>query len=107
MSAATLILGRLSQAKDEALSNVTQELLTNPKFAQALGHTVQSVTKVKQRVDRNVALAMSFSGVPSKRDYGKLAHRAKSLNKNIDRLEERLDDVVVRLERLGETVEKL
>ncbi|MCB1152244.1 MAG: hypothetical protein H6684_04815 [Deltaproteobacteria bacterium] len=107
MSAAVGILGRLNQVKDEAISNVTQELLTNPKFAQALGNTVQSVAKTKQRIDRNVALAMSLSGLPSKRDYSKLAHRAKSLNKNIDRLEERLDDVVLRLERLGEKVEKL
>lgn len=96
------LLGRLAKIRDEKMDEIATELLSNPRFAQALGAAIARVTKTKERVNRNVALMMSMTGLPSKNDYEALAQRAQSMSKNINRIEERIDDLTARLEKLGD-----
>ncbi|MCZ7584322.1 MAG: hypothetical protein M5R36_13835 [Deltaproteobacteria bacterium] len=92
---------RLGKMRDETIADMTHELLTNPRFASALGAAVQRAAKTKRRFDRNVALVSSMAGIPSKRDYDRLAERAQGLEKNVSRLEDRIDSLALRLEKLG------
>ena len=96
------LLGRLAKLRDEKMDEIATELLSNPRFAQALGAAIARVTKTKERMNRNVALMMSMTGLPSKNDYETLAQRAQSMSKNINRLEERIDELTARLEKLGD-----
>jgi hypothetical protein len=95
------ILSRLTKMKDEVLADVTQEFLTNPRFAAAMGTAVQRVMKTKKKLDRNVAMLISLSGIPSKTDYDRLADRAQNLGKSIARIEERIDEMVLKMEHLS------
>lgn len=94
------ILSRIGKMKDEVLADFTHELLTNPRFAKAIGVSVQRIIRTKEKIDRNLSLVMTLSGIPSKADYDRLADRAQSLGKGIARIEERIDEMVLRLEKL-------
>ena len=94
------ILSSLGKMKEEMLTDFTNEFLTNPRFATAMGAAVQRVIRTKKKIDRNVAMLISLSGIPSKADYDRLADRAQNLGKSIARIEERIDEMVLKLEKL-------
>jgi hypothetical protein len=101
MTEAKSFIERVGGMKDEVVADITHELLTNPRFAKALGSAVKRATKTKEKLDRNVSLLISLSGIPSKNDYDRLSERAGSLAGSIARIEERIDDLVIRLEKLS------
>jgi predicted nucleic acid-binding Zn-ribbon protein len=104
MNDANSILQKISRMRDDALNDMTKELLTNPRFAEALGHAVQKATRAKSRMNRNVALMMSLGGLPTKKDYDALAQRAQGLSKTLVRMEERIDEMSARIEKLTDRV---
>ena len=100
MSEKRSILSRLSRMREEVVADVTHELLTNPRFAGALGSAVKRTVKTKKKANRNVGLVMSLSGIPSKADFDRLADRTMNLGKHFARLEEQIDELTLRLEKL-------
>ncbi len=88
--------------KDEVLEDIAHEFLTNPRFGNALGAAMRRVVHTKERINRDVALFMGLAGIPSKSDFDRLTDRAMGLNKNVLRLEKRIDELVLRVERLAE-----
>ncbi|MBZ0271858.1 hypothetical protein K8I61_07455 [bacterium] len=95
----------IRELSDNGLSELRHELLTNPRVAQTLGGAVNRVATAKRHWDRNVSLAMSAAGIPSKNDYDHLATSALSLARSIERIEERLDEMLVRVERLAHAID--
>ncbi len=93
---------KLGKMKDEVLEDIAHEFLTNPRFGNALGAAMRRAAGTKQRLNRDVAIIMGLAGVPSKTDFDRLADRAMGLNKNVHRLEKRIDELVLRVEKLAE-----
>jgi|AntAceMinimDraft_14_1070370.scaffolds.fasta_scaffold81074_2 hypothetical protein len=92
---------RLTKMKDDVLEDIAHEFLTNPRFGNALGAALRRAFSTKERMNRDVAIFMGLAGVPSKTDFDRLADRAMGLNKNVLRLEKRIDELVLRVEKLA------
>jgi len=84
---------------EEKMSDLTNELLSNPKFASALGKTIQKAMETKGKFDKNIQVILSAVNMPTKEDYDRMADRVNSLNKNLNELELRIDDLIERIEK--------
>ncbi|MGH7802874.1 MAG: tryptophan 2,3-dioxygenase family protein, partial [Candidatus Binatia bacterium] len=76
------------------MNKLLEELLSNPRFAEALGKTVQAALETKGRVDRNMQTVLSLLNLPSKSDYKKLATKIEALQGSMVNLSIKLDRVL-------------
>ena len=86
---------------EEKMGDITNELMSNPKFANALGATIQKAMETKGKFDKNVQILLGALNMPTKEDYDRLADRVSALNKSLNELELRIDDLIHRLEKVS------
>jgi len=99
MSGEKGLVNRLADAGEQKLQDMVDELVSNPRFAEALGRALAGATQTKRTVDRNVRLALNLVNVPTKADYDDLVRKVVKLGDTVTKLEQRLDAVVGRLEK--------
>ena len=87
---------RLSEAGEEALTDVTQALLENPLFNQVLATTLGA----GERALAAQRSAMSALNVPSGDDLDRLERRLRSLSGRLEEVEDRLDEIADELAAL-------
>jgi hypothetical protein len=95
------LIGKVKAMGDQAMTDFANELLSNPKFAKALGKAIQRAMAAKGALDKNLQLVFNAVNLPTKADHEKLIRRVEKTNQTIAGLESRIDDLVARIERLS------
>jgi hypothetical protein len=80
---------RLSTAGEEALGEITQALLDNPLFNQALAAALGA----GERALAAQRSAMSALSIPSASDVERIERRLRSVSNRLEVLEDRLDEI--------------
>ncbi|MDP8225940.1 MAG: hypothetical protein P9L99_21445 [Candidatus Lernaella stagnicola] len=106
MSESKNLVGRLVDASEEKLQDIADELLSNPRFAEALGRAIRRADETKGAVDRNLRLVLNMVNVPTKADYDDLVRKVVKLGDTISKMETRLDAMASRLEKLADRWEE-
>lgn len=94
---------RLLADGEEKFQDMVNELISNPRFAEALGKALDSGARTKSKVDRNLQAALHLAHVPTKSDYEELVKKVTGLGHDVSKLEKRLDKILMRLEALAES----
>lgn len=87
-------LSRFLSLGEERMNKILEELMSNPRFAEALGKAVQTALETKGRVDRNMQTVLSLLNLPSKSDYRKLATKIEALQGSLVNLNLKLDRIL-------------
>lgn len=88
------LLHRILEMGEQRLNQAAEELLSNPRFAEAMGRAVQTAMETKGRVDQNMQNVLGFLNVPSSRDYQKLAAKVEALQGSLVNLNMKLDRLI-------------
>jgi hypothetical protein len=87
------ILKRLYGFGEEKLARFAEELLSNPRVADAFSAALRKAFETKGRVDRNMQLLLGLMNLPSRADLTRLATKIEAiqgslvnLNLKVDRL---------------------
>ncbi len=104
MSEKKPIIQRMRETSEEKLRDMADELLSNPRFAEAFGAAIGRAAKTRAKVDRNIRLILNLASVPTKSDYEDLVRKVVKLGDAVGKLETRLDVIGARLERLGDNL---
>lgn len=87
------ILKRLYGFGEERLARLAEELLSNPRFAEALSRALQSAFATKGKMDRNMQTLLGLLNLPSRTDVNRLLTKLEAiqgslvnLNLKVDRL---------------------
>lgn len=102
MSGKKGLVDRLKDAGEEKMQDMAEELISNPRFAEALGRALAGAAETKKSLNRNVRLALNLVNVPTKADYDDLVRKVVKLGDTVTKLEQRLDTVIGRLEKTTE-----
>jgi len=92
----------LLAAGEEKFDDMINELVTNPRFAEALGRTIQRGVGAKKTLDRRMRVALNLVNLPSRADYDDLTRRVVDLGRTIARLETRIDAITARMTALAD-----
>jgi len=88
-----------------AWAKVLEQAMSTETFAQAMGKQLESFLNtagpVKKAAEQQVEVALSALGVPSRSQVVGLAWQLVQLEEKVDRLEDRLDAILKRLNELG------
>ena len=90
---------RLFEMGEERLNGLAEELLSNPRFTEAIGKTIQKAMETKGRVDRNMQTVLALLNLPSKTDYRKLATKIEALQGSLVNLNIKLDRILAQQEK--------
>jgi hypothetical protein len=89
----THILKRLYGLGEEALGRFAEDMLANPRVAEAFAAAIQKAFETKGRVDRNMQTVLALLNLPSRADMNRLVTKMEAiqgslvtLNLKIDRL---------------------
>ena len=91
---------RLLEASEEKLQDAAEELLSNPRFAEALRAVIDRAAQAKKKADSRLRFSLNLLNIPTKLDYDDLVRRVVQLGDDISRLEARLDAIIGRLENI-------
>jgi hypothetical protein len=87
------ILRRLFGFGEEALARLAEELLANPRVADAFSQALQKAIEAKGRVDRNMQTVLGLLNLPSRADLTRILTKLEAiqgslvnLNLKVDRL---------------------
>ena len=85
------ILKRLYGFGEEALGRLAEEMLANPRVAEAFSRALQKAFETKGRVDRNMQTVLGLLNVPSRHDVTKLATKLEAIQGNLMNLNLKVD----------------
>jgi hypothetical protein len=87
------LVKRLYGFGEEALARLVQELLSNPRVAEAFTAALQKGFAAKTQMDRNMQTVLGLLNVPSRHDFNRLLTKLEAiqgslvnLNLKVDRL---------------------
>ena len=87
-------LQRMYELGEKRLNALAEEVLSNPRFAEILGGTVQKAMQTKGQVDRNMQTLLGLLNLPSRADYRKLATKIEALQGSLVNLNIKLDRIL-------------
>jgi len=88
---------RLKSKGEQRVSEITNEIFSNPRFASALGKAIQLAIKTKGKMDKNVQTILGAMNVPTRDDYDRLAERINALSKSVGEIELRVEKLINQL----------
>jgi hypothetical protein len=87
------ILKRLYGFGEEALGRLAEDMLANPRVAEAFSRALQKAFETKGRVDRNMQTVLGLLNLPSRADVSRILTKLEAiqgslvnLNLKVDRL---------------------
>lgn len=92
-------LKKLKQKGEKKFTEITNEILSNPRFASALGKAIQLAMQTKGKVDKNIQAILGAMNVPTRDDYDRLVERINALSKSVGELELRVEKLINQLEK--------
>jgi hypothetical protein len=72
-------LNRLKESGEGAFNRLSEQLLENPLFLDAMRHTLEA----KGQMDRTISGTLDFVNLPSKNDIGRIVEELESLSAKI------------------------
>jgi hypothetical protein len=81
------------------LMQFAEELLSNPRMAEAFSAALTRAAQTKGQVDRNMQMLLGMLNVPSKADYNRLLSKIEALQGSLVNLNIKLDRVLAERER--------
>lgn len=91
---------RLLEFGEEKFQDAVDELMSNPRFAEALGQSIERGVRAKGQADKGMRLALNLVNLPARQDYDDLVRRVMQLGEEVSWLETRLDAVIGKLDAL-------
>jgi len=85
------ILSWIVETGETRLMQFAEELLANPRMADALSGALRRATHTKGQVDRNMQILLGLLNLPSKADYNRLLSKIESLQGSLVNLNIKLD----------------
>ena len=89
---------KLKSKGGQKITEITNEILSNPRFASALGKAIQLAMETKGKIDKNIQTILGAMNVPTRDDYDKLAERISALSKTVSELELRVEKLLSKIE---------
>lgn len=87
------ILKRLYEMGEAKLGQLAEELLSNPRVADAFAHTLRKAFETKGKVDKNLQSVLALLNMPSRADVSRILTKLEAiqgslvnLNLKVDRL---------------------
>jgi len=93
------LLSWIVEMGETRLLQFAEELLANPKMAEAFSSALQRAAKTKGQVDRNMQMVLGMLNLPSKADYNRLLSKIESLQGSLVNLNIKLDRLLADRER--------
>ena len=93
------ILSWVVEMGEARLAQFAEELLANPRMADAFSAALQRAARTKGQVDRNMQMLLGILNVPSKADYNRLLSKVESLQGSLVNLNIKLDRLLAERER--------
>jgi hypothetical protein len=93
------ILSWVVEMGETRLMQFADELLSNPKMAEAFSAALQRAARTKGQVDRNMQMLLGLLNLPSKADYNRLLAKIESLQGSLVNLNIKLDRLLAERER--------
>lgn len=84
------ILSRLRMRGEEFFTQVSAELMSNPRFMKALEKTMETAWKGKAKLDDGVAKALKNMNIPTRTEFKRAVRRIESLEDQVADLKKRL-----------------
>jgi hypothetical protein len=88
------ILQRIVEMGEGQMKSLLEELMSSPRFAEAVGKTLQQAMATKGTVDRNMQTILGLLNLPSKADYKKLSTKIEALQGSLVNLNIKLDRIL-------------
>jgi hypothetical protein len=92
------LLSWIVEMGETRLMQFAEELLSNPKMAEAFTAALQRAARTKGQVDRNMQMILGLLNVPSKADYNRLLAKIESLQGSLVNLNIKIDRMLAELE---------
>jgi hypothetical protein len=90
----THILKRLYGFGEESLGRLLEELLSNPRVAEAFSTALRKGFEAKGRVDRNMQTVLRLLNVPSRADLNRLVTKVEALQGALVNLSLKVDRLI-------------
>lgn len=88
------ILRWLYSLGEKQLNRVAEELLSNPRVAEALSRGLQRAFETKGRVDRNMQTVLKLLNVPSRGDLTRLVTKLEAIQGSLVNLNVKMDQLL-------------
>jgi len=85
------LLSWIVEMGEARLLQFAEELLSNPKMADAFSAALQRAAKTKGQVDRNMQMLLGLLNMPSKADYNRLLSKIEALQGSLVNVNIKLD----------------
>lgn len=89
---------KMMASGEEQLGRIAKELIGNEKFVQTLQGAVTTAIEAKGLLDRQVANTLAQLHVPTTQDMQKLNERLDELERIFEGLAQKVDDIAQKLE---------
>ena len=93
------LLSWIVEMGEARLLQFAEELLSNPKMAEAFSHALQSAAKTKGTVDKNMQMLLGLLNLPSKADYNRLLSKIEALQGSLVNLNIKVDRLLAERDR--------
>jgi hypothetical protein len=90
----THILKRLYGYGEESLGRLAEDLLSNPRVAEAFSAAIRRAFEAKGRVDRNMQAVLRLLNVPSRADLNRLVTKVEALQGSLVNLSLKVDRLI-------------
>jgi hypothetical protein len=95
----TTLLSWIVEMGEARLLQFAEELLANPKMAEAFSSALQSAAKTKGQVDKNMQMVLGLLNLPSKADYNRLLSKIEALQGSLVNLNIKVDRLLAERDR--------
>ena len=93
------LLSWIVEMGETRLLQFAEELLANPKMAEAFSAAIQRAAQTKGQVDRNMQMLLGLLNMPSKADYNRLLSKIEALQGSLVNLNIKVDRLLAERDR--------
>jgi hypothetical protein len=93
------LLSWIVEMGEARLLQFAEELLANPKMAEAFSAALQRAAQTKGQVDRNMQMLLGLLNMPSKADYNRLLSKIEALQGSLVNLNIKVDRLLAERDR--------
>ena len=93
------LLSWIVEMGEARLLQFAEELLANPKMAEAFSSALQRAAKTKGQVDKNMQMLLGLLNMPSKADYNRLLSKIEALQGSLVNLNIKVDRLLAERDR--------
>jgi hypothetical protein len=99
----SVLMNQLKESGESAFNRLSEQLLENPLFMNAMQRTLLA----KSRVDKTVAGTMDFVNMPSKNDVQRIIEEVEQLSAKVGRAQRAIASMERLLEEMKASLDKL